>query len=88
MRADSGFCDATRKGEGEALGFKPAEILAADRKADLAAAKEAMAVAQVLIQVVCESADYRDRALPGFKLSALPHTLLFFFMNKITFFLK
>lgn len=67
MRAESGFWDEIRKGEGEALGFKPTEILAAELRADVAAArkadlaaKEAIAVAEVsgtMIQIVCESAN-------------------------------
>lgn len=62
MRAERGFWDGRRNGEGEALGLTPTEILAAERKTDLAA-KEAMAQ---LCGSQAPAIEYRGRALLGF----------------------
>lgn len=68
MRAESGFWDGTRNGDGEALGLTPMDILAAELRAEVAAERKTdLAAKEAMTQLMrISGADYRGRALLGF----------------------
>lgn len=70
MRAESGFWDEIRNGEGAALGLTPAESLAVALRADMAAERITDLAATVAMAygncIQIEIAEERGRALLGF----------------------